>query len=76
MGEFVRLDVDKNSSVYRYFIEYPDTDTGLASNKWCYTQWCKLTPNNGQTNYGSGNQVLQEAQDIKVHLFNQQVRPD
>ena len=23
MGEFVRLDVDKNSSVYRYFIEYP-----------------------------------------------------
>ena len=56
MGEFVRLDVDKNSSVYRYYIEYPsDTDTGLASTNGVTPGGANLPANNGQTNYGSGN---------------------
>ena len=56
MGEYVRLDVDKNSSVYRYFIEYPsDTDTGLASTNGVTPGGANLPANNGQTNYGSGN---------------------
>ena len=56
MGEYVRLDVDKNSSVYRYYIEYPsDTDKGLASTSGVTPGGANLPANNGQTNYGSGN---------------------
>ena len=56
MGEFVRLDVDKDSNVYRYYIEYPsDTDTGLASTSGVTPGGANLPANNGQVNYGSGN---------------------
>jgi len=55
-GEHVRLDVDKDSNVYRYYIEYPsDTDTGLASTGGVTPGGANLPANNGQTNYGSGN---------------------
>lgn len=55
-GEHVRLEVDKDSNVYRYYIEYPsDTDTGLASTSGVTPGGANLPANNGQAGHGSGN---------------------
>ena len=55
-GEHIRIDVSKDSSVYRYYIEYPsDTDQGLASTSNPTPGGTNLPANNGVAGHGSGN---------------------